>query len=47
MVVHKGVLLPAGMPEFPELTHDQMMDIYAYIRAQARIGLQAQSEAAK
>ena len=46
-VVHKGVLLPAGMPVFPELTHDQVMDIYAYIRTQARIGLTAQAEMAK
>lgn len=38
-VLHTGALLPQGMPEFAELTHDQVMDIYAYIRAQARRGL--------
>ncbi len=44
-VVHNGVLLPMGMPRLAFFTHDQVMDIYAYIRAQARAGL-AQNAAA-
>ncbi len=46
-VLHDGVLLPAGMPSFPELTHDQVMDIYAYIRSQARTGLADRATMAK
>ena len=35
-VVHGGALLPRGMPRFETLTREQVMDIYAYIRAGAR-----------
>jgi quinohemoprotein ethanol dehydrogenase len=35
-VVHGGALLPSGMPRFETLTREQVMDIYAYIRAEAR-----------
>jgi quinohemoprotein ethanol dehydrogenase len=38
-VLHGGALLPAGMPSFPDLTRDQMTDIFDYIRARARAGL--------
>jgi quinohemoprotein ethanol dehydrogenase len=35
-VVHEGALLPKGMPRFDRLTREQVMQIYAYIRAGAR-----------
>lgn len=38
-VVHDGVLLPRGMPPFPQLGATQIRDIYAYIRTQARLAL--------
>jgi quinohemoprotein ethanol dehydrogenase len=40
-VLHDGVLLPNGMPRFETLTHEQVMDIYAYIRAGARAAVAA------
>jgi quinohemoprotein ethanol dehydrogenase len=46
-VVHQGVLVPVNMPSFPDFTHDQVMDIYAYIRSQARMGLQDSALIAK
>ncbi len=46
-VVHKGVLLPAGMPLLPFFSQDQVMDIYVYIRAQARLGLAQEAAAQK
>ena len=36
MVVHEGVLIQRGMPRFETLTREQVMQIYAYIRAGAR-----------
>jgi quinohemoprotein ethanol dehydrogenase len=41
-VVHDGMLLPAGMPEFTDLTRAQVNDLYQYIRAGARAALPAQ-----
>jgi quinohemoprotein ethanol dehydrogenase len=35
-VVHDGALLPQGMPQFEELTREQVDALYAYIRAGAR-----------
>jgi quinohemoprotein ethanol dehydrogenase len=35
-VVHDGTLLAKGMPRFETLTREQVMQIYAYIRAGAR-----------
>jgi quinohemoprotein ethanol dehydrogenase len=35
-VLHEGLLLPDGMPRFDELTVEQVSQLYAYIRAQAR-----------
>lgn len=35
-VVHGGALLAGGMPRFETLTREQVMDIFAYIRAEAR-----------
>jgi quinohemoprotein ethanol dehydrogenase len=35
-VVHDGALLQSGMPRFEMLTHEQVTQIYAYIRAGAR-----------
>jgi quinohemoprotein ethanol dehydrogenase len=46
-VVHEGALLPRGMPLILFFNHDQVMDIYAYIRSQARAGLAQQAAAAK
>lgn len=40
-VVHDGALLPRGMPRFETLTREQVMQIYAYIRAGAREALDA------
>jgi quinohemoprotein ethanol dehydrogenase len=42
-VVHDGILIQAGMPRFDMLSHDQVMAIYAYIRAGARQALAPQS----
>jgi quinohemoprotein ethanol dehydrogenase len=38
-VVHDGALLQNGMPKFESLTREQVMQIYAYIRAGARAAL--------
>lgn len=38
-VVHDGVLIQRGMPRFEMLTREQVMQIYAYIRAGAREAL--------
>jgi quinohemoprotein ethanol dehydrogenase len=38
-VLHDGVLLPRGMPQFAQLDRTQVHEIYAYIRAQARQAL--------
>lgn len=35
-VLHEGALLERGMPRYNMLTRDQAMQIYAYIRAEAR-----------
>ncbi len=43
-VVHDGALLQHGMPPFPMVTHEQVMQIYAYIRATAREALTAKTE---
>lgn len=45
-VLHKGALLPDGMPRFQTLTREQVTDIYAYIRAGARAAITEQSSAA-
>lgn len=38
-VVHDGALIQNGMPKFASLTREQVMQIYAYIRAGARDAL--------
>ena len=38
-VLHDGALLQSGMPRFETLTREQVMQIYAYIRAGAREAL--------
>jgi quinohemoprotein ethanol dehydrogenase len=38
-VVHEGTLIEHGMPRFEMLTREQVMQIYAYIRAGARAAL--------
>jgi quinohemoprotein ethanol dehydrogenase len=40
-VVHDGVLMPKGMPGFEFFTREQLMQIYAFIRAGARKSLAA------
>jgi len=35
-VVHDGALLPRGMPRFENLSREQVMQLYAYIRSGAR-----------
>jgi quinohemoprotein ethanol dehydrogenase len=35
-IVHEGSLIQGGMPRFEMLTREQVMQIYAYIRAGAR-----------
>jgi quinohemoprotein ethanol dehydrogenase len=35
-VLHDGVLIQRGMPRFETFTHEQVMQIYSYIRAGAR-----------
>jgi quinohemoprotein ethanol dehydrogenase len=42
-IVHDGVLLSRGMPRFDTLTREQVMQLYAYIRAGAREAAQATS----
>jgi quinohemoprotein ethanol dehydrogenase len=41
-VLNKGLLLPAGMPRFDNMTHEQVMQIWAYIRQGARDALAKQ-----
>jgi quinohemoprotein ethanol dehydrogenase len=41
-VVHDGALLQNGMPRFPQFTREQVMQIYAYIRARARDAMKEQ-----
>jgi quinohemoprotein ethanol dehydrogenase len=43
-IVHDGALIEHGMPRFATFTHDQVMQIYAYIRATARETLTAKTE---
>ena len=38
-VVHDGTLMPQGMPQFEDLTREQVDELYAYIRAGARAAL--------
>lgn len=38
-VLHEGALLPNGMPRFEMLTREQVMQLYAFIRAGAREAL--------
>jgi quinohemoprotein ethanol dehydrogenase len=38
-VLHEGALIQQGMPKFDNLTRQQAMQIYAYIRAGAREAL--------
>jgi quinohemoprotein ethanol dehydrogenase len=45
-VVHDGALLARGMPRFDTLTREQVMQIYAYIRAGARLTLAEQARSA-
>jgi quinohemoprotein ethanol dehydrogenase len=44
-VVHDGALLERGMPRFETFTREQVMQIYAYIRAGAREALKASGSA--
>jgi quinohemoprotein ethanol dehydrogenase len=39
-VVHDGALMPSGMPRYEMLTREQVMQIYAYVRAGAREALE-------
>jgi quinohemoprotein ethanol dehydrogenase len=41
-VAHDGVLIQQGMPKFENLTRDQILQIYAYIRSSARDVLKKQ-----
>jgi quinohemoprotein ethanol dehydrogenase len=43
-VVHDGALLRNGMPQFENLTREQVIQLYAYIRAGARKALSTQTE---
>lgn len=43
-LLHEGLLLQNGMPRFETLTHEQIMDIYAYVRAGARDALAAEKK---
>ena len=45
-VVHDGALLERGMPRFETFTREQVMQIYAYIRAGAREVLKASDSTA-
>ena len=40
-VVHDGALIQRGMPDFKSFTREQVMQIYAYIRAGARQAIAA------
>lgn len=40
-VVHEGTLIEHGMPRFDMFTREQVMQIYAYIRAGARAALRS------
>jgi quinohemoprotein ethanol dehydrogenase len=44
-VLHEGALLSRGMPRFENFDATQVGQIYAYIRAQARLALGARAEA--
>ena len=39
--MHDGALIERGMPRFDTLTREQVMQIYAYIRAGAREAIAA------
>jgi quinohemoprotein ethanol dehydrogenase len=43
-VVHDGALLQRGMPRYDMMTREQVMQIYAYIRADARDVLTEQKQ---
>jgi quinohemoprotein ethanol dehydrogenase len=42
-VVHDGALIQGGMPRFEMLTRQQVMQLYAYVRARAREAIATQS----
>jgi quinohemoprotein ethanol dehydrogenase len=42
-VVHDGVLMDHGMPRFEMLTHEQVRQIYDYIRARARAAIKKEA----
>jgi quinohemoprotein ethanol dehydrogenase len=44
-VVHGGMLLQAGMPRFDDLSREQVMQLYAYVRQGAREALATQKTA--
>jgi quinohemoprotein ethanol dehydrogenase len=44
-IVHDGALIQEGMPRFDMLSHDQVMALYAYIRAGARQALEGPTAA--
>lgn len=46
-VVRNGALVPAGMPQFPELTDQQLADLRTYLRAEAARWRQARDRSAK
>ncbi len=46
-VIHDGVLIQNGMPRFDSITHEQMMQLFAFIRAQARKALAQNATEAK
>ncbi len=46
-VIHDGVLIQNGMPRFDSITHEQMMQLFAFIRAQARKALVQNATEAK
>jgi quinohemoprotein ethanol dehydrogenase len=41
-VLHDGALLPHGMPRFPNLTRDQVHQLYSYVRVGARKEIERQ-----
>jgi quinohemoprotein ethanol dehydrogenase len=42
-ILHDGALLQRGMPRFDKLDAAEVRQIHAYIRAQARLALQAEA----
>ena len=46
-VLHEGALMERGMPRYASLTREQAMQIYAYIRAGARLQLSGRGQAAE